>query len=58
MDIDPSLVANPKSPVLVQPADGAFDHPARLAESTAMARPTMGEDGLDAPFPQRRFVLL
>ena len=56
MDIDPSLVADPKTPVLVQPADRAFDDPARRPESAAMIGPAMGKDWLDVPLPQLRLV--
>lgn len=58
MEIRPSLVADAKSFELVQPGEGALDHPADLAESRAVGDAASGDQGFDAAFPQQAAVLV
>ena len=48
MDVRQSLVAYAQAPELMQPSDGALDHPTGLAQATAMLGVAAGDLGLDA----------
>lgn len=43
-----SFVANAQAAELMKPGDGALDHPARLAQASAMRRAACGQFGVDA----------
>lgn len=58
MDVDSPFVANPKTAVLMEPADRALDDPAGGAETAAVCGPAMGEHGLNVPLSQLGLVRL
>ena len=47
MNIVTALIADPKSALLVQPANGALDDVSHLSKSTAMFRAPFGQEGID-----------
>jgi len=49
VNIGATFAANAKPFELVEPADGPFDDPTRLAQPAAVFDPAMGDDGLDVP---------
>ena len=52
MDVDTPLVADPQTPVLMQPADDTLDDPARLAESAPTRGVALRQHRLDVALPQ------
>lgn len=58
MEIGASLVAGAESFELVQPGEGALDHPAHLAQSGAVDDAAPGDQGFDAALAQQAAVLV
>ncbi len=58
MKIGASLVAGAEPFELVQPGEGALDHPAHLAQSGAVGDAASRDQRLDAPLPQQAAVLV
>ena len=56
MNVVATFAADAKPFELVEPADGPFDNPTRLAQPAAVCGPAMGDDGLDIALPQLRLV--
>ena len=56
MNVAATFAADAEPFELVEPADGPFDDPSRLAQPAAVCDPAMGDDGLDASLPQLRLV--
>ena len=52
MQIGPAFITYPQAAELVQPGDGAFDHPARHAEMAAMSGAALADLRADAALPQ------
>lgn len=58
MKIGASLVVGAEPFELVQPGEGALDHPARLAQSGTVSDAATRDQRLDAPLPQQAAVLV
>lgn len=58
MEIGASLVADAEPFELVQPGEGALDHPAHLAQSWAVGDAASGYHRFDAALPQQAAVLV
>ncbi len=58
MEFGTSLVAGPEPFELEQPGEGAFDHPAHLAQSGAVDDAASSDHGFDAVLPQQEAVLV
>lgn len=58
MEIGASFVAGAESFELVQPGEGALDHPPHLAQTGAVGDAASGDHGFDAVFPQQAAVLV
>ena len=58
MEIGSSFVAGAEPFELVQPGEGALDHPAHLAQSGAVGDAASGNHGFDAALPQQAAVLV
>lgn len=58
MEICASFVADAEPLELVQPGEGALDHPAHLAQSGAVRDAASGDHRLDAALPQQTAVLV
>jgi len=58
VEIGASLVAGAEPFELVQPGEGALDHPAHLAQSGTVGDATSGDQGLDAALVQQAAVLV
>jgi hypothetical protein len=58
MDVGSSFVAGAEPFELVQPGEGALDHPAHLAQSGAVGDAASGNHGFDAALPQQAAVLV
>lgn len=58
MQIGASFVAGAEPFELVQPGEGALDHPAHLAQSGAVGDAASGDQGFDAALPQQAAVLV
>ncbi|GLW59637.1 hypothetical protein Kpho01_76470 [Kitasatospora phosalacinea] len=58
MEIGASLVAGAETFELVQPGEGALDHPAHLAQPGPMGDAAPGDQRLDAALPQQAAVLV
>jgi hypothetical protein len=58
MDVRPTLVADAKPPVLVGPGDRPLHRPAGLTQPALVVDPLLGQDRLDAEFPQPLAVWL
>ena len=56
MDVGATFAADAKPFELVEPTDGPFDDPARLAQPAAVFDPAVGDDWLDVSLPQLRLV--
>ena len=52
VNVIPSFATDSESAELMQPADGAFDHPAKDSQATAVSRVSPSEDRLNASPPQ------
>lgn len=58
MEVGASLVADAESFELVQPGEGALDHPAHLAQSGAVGDAASCDQRFDAALPQQAAVLV
>jgi hypothetical protein len=58
MDLRPTLKADPKPAVLVQPSQRPLHRPAGLAQTALVVDPLLGKDRLDAQLPQPLAVWL
>lgn len=58
MEVGPTLVADAESFELMQPGEGALDHPADLAQPGAVGNAAPGDHWLDAALPQQAAVLV
>lgn len=58
MEIGTAFVAGAEPLELVEPGEGALDHPADLAQSGAVGDAPSGDHGFDAAFPQQAAVLV
>lgn len=58
MQVRLAFVADAEPFELVQPSEGALDHPSGFAEARAVGDPTAGDEGLDTSFPQQAAVLV
>jgi hypothetical protein len=58
VEICASFVADTEPLELVQPGEGALDHPAHLAQSGAVRDAASGDHRLDAALPQQTAVLV
>lgn len=58
MEIGASLVADAEPLELVQPGEGALDHPAHLAQSGTVGDAASGDQRLDTALPQQAAVLV
>lgn len=58
VEVGASFVAGAETFELVQPGEGALDHPAHLAQSGAVGDAASGDQGLDAALPQQAAVLV
>jgi hypothetical protein len=58
MQVSAALVADSQSLELVEPGEGALDHPPGLAQAGAMGDAAAGDEGLDAALPQQAAVLV
>jgi hypothetical protein len=58
MEVGASLVADAESFELMQPGEGALDHPAHLAQSGAVGDAASGDQRSDAALPQEAAVLV
>lgn len=58
MEVGASLVAGAESFELVEPGEGALDHPADFAQSGAVGDAASRDHGLDATLPQQAAVLV
>ena len=56
MNVAATFAADTQPFELVEPADGPFDNPTRLAQPAAVYDPAMGDHGLDVSPPQFRLV--
>ena len=52
MDVGPSLITDPQAPELMQPREGALDHPAEHAQSAPVRRAPLCQDREDAEASQ------
>jgi hypothetical protein len=58
MEVSASLVADAEPFELVQPGEGALDHPAHLAQSGTVGDAASGDQRFDAALPQQAAVLV
>jgi len=58
VEIGVSFVAGAEPFELVQPGEGALDHPAHCAQSGAVGDAASGDQGFDAAFPQQAPILV
>lgn len=58
MEIGSSFMADAESFELVQPGEGALNHPANLAQSGTMDDAASGDHGLDTALPEQAAVLV
>jgi hypothetical protein len=58
VEIGASFVAGAEPFELVQPGEGALDHPAHLAQSGAVGDAASGDQGFDAALAQQAAVLV
>jgi hypothetical protein len=58
VEIGASFVAGSEPLELVQPGEGALDHPAHLAQPATVSDAASRDQGLDAPLPQQAAVLV
>lgn len=52
MNIRPTFITNPQAPVLAEPGEGTFHHPAVDAQATPMLGPASRQEGDNAPVSQ------
>ena len=58
MDVVAAVGSDEESAAVVEPGEGAFDHPAVAAEAGAVVGLAAGDDRLDASFPDEAAVLV
>jgi hypothetical protein len=56
VEIGAAFVADPELFELVEPGEGALDHPPGLAQLRTVGDATSGDEGLDAALPQQSAV--
>jgi hypothetical protein len=58
MDVGVAFPADPEAPEVVQPREGALDHPAPAAQPGAVLGPPAGDQRLDTAVPELAAVLV